>query len=428
MRNVLRSTRARAIAVLAVVACGGSTVAYGYFTAVSTPGNTNPQTGVRTLAAPSAPTASLSGSTVTVSIPQTSPGAGSTLLGSMTGGGYVVRRYADTATPNNNGTVVPAGTCSQSPRVSGAANPLTCTETPLPTGDWKYTATPVLNTFVGLESAASNVVDNTPVAVVAAPSNLAVSTASPGTSTTPTVTGTAPAGATVRIYTNATCTSASPTTATLTGTTFSGTPTAAANTTTSFYATATVNGTTSACSTSTASYTNDTTAPAPQSVVRGAPQGSATNNGKAEAGDQIVLTYSDTMRASTLCVDAGWPTNATSTTGSLSNATVTLTKSGSNTNITIDKCTNVGTVSSANTYAPGNGNPTFTNSTVTAAVVDGKTVLTIQLGTQGTTAPNTVPAAANVTWSPVVSGSTRSADLAGNLITGSTTPTSIALF
>jgi hypothetical protein len=139
-----------------------------------------------------------------------------------------------------------------------------------------------------------------------------------------------------------------------------------------------------------------------------------------------VLTYSETMRASTLCVTAGWPTDATSVAGSLSNATVTLAKSGNNTTITIDRCANVGTITSANTYAPGSGNPTFASSTVTAAVVNGKTVLTVQLGTAGGATPIAATASAAVTWSPL-GGATRSADLAANLIAGTSTNTT-ALF
>ena len=171
--RVLRGRRARLIALLTLLAVGASSVAFGFLTATSRPGASDPVAKARTLAATSAPTATLAGTTATIAIQQTSPGAGSTLLGAMPGGRYVVRRYPSTAgAPGSAGTVV---TCS----VVGAAsaNPYQCSESSVPAGSWKYTAAPRLNNFEGSESPFSGVVTvpagdtAAPAPTIAAPTN-----------------------------------------------------------------------------------------------------------------------------------------------------------------------------------------------------------------------------------------------------------------
>jgi hypothetical protein len=96
------------------------------------------------------PTVSLAGTTVTVSISQIS--VAGQLVGVL-GGGYAVKRY-----PANGGAAVipPSGTCSTS--VTGSAATLTCTETNLPRGDWKYTVSPTLFQWTSAESAASTTI------------------------------------------------------------------------------------------------------------------------------------------------------------------------------------------------------------------------------------------------------------------------------
>ena len=71
-------------------------------------------------------------------------------LGQLAGGGYTVTRYAESApaTP-----IATGGTCAGS--VSGASDPISCTEPSLPTGRWRYTATPTLYSWVGGASAQS---------------------------------------------------------------------------------------------------------------------------------------------------------------------------------------------------------------------------------------------------------------------------------
>ena len=157
LAHIFSSRRARLTALLALVACAGTTVAYGYFTATSTPGSTDPVTRARTLPTPAAPTASASGTSVTVTITQDS--LAGKKLGEHAGGGYRLRRYAGTATVDGTGVTPNAG-CSST--LSGSTATLTCTETNVPSGDWKYTATPVLNAWTGGESAASAVVAGGP--------------------------------------------------------------------------------------------------------------------------------------------------------------------------------------------------------------------------------------------------------------------------
>lgn len=93
------------------------------------------------------PTTSVSGTTVTLTITQ------STLSGNRIGaigGSYSVLRY-----PAAGGTAVTptTGTCASA--VTGAAATLTCTETSTPPGDWKYTVKPILFGWTGVESAVS---------------------------------------------------------------------------------------------------------------------------------------------------------------------------------------------------------------------------------------------------------------------------------
>jgi hypothetical protein len=94
------------------------------------------------------PTASLVGRDATVSWAQ-SIVVGSP-LGQLAGGSYTVTRYAESAptTP-----IAVGGSCAGT--VSGASDPISCTEPSLPTGRWRYTATPTLDSLVGSASAQS---------------------------------------------------------------------------------------------------------------------------------------------------------------------------------------------------------------------------------------------------------------------------------
>lgn len=95
------------------------------------------------------PTVSASGSTVTVSIPQIS--VAGDLVGVL-GGGYTIKRY-----PAAGGAAVtPGGSCESS--VTGSAPTLTCNETNMPRGDWKYTVSPTLFQWTSAESTASTAI------------------------------------------------------------------------------------------------------------------------------------------------------------------------------------------------------------------------------------------------------------------------------
>ena len=72
------------------------------------------------------------------------------LLGQLAGGGYTVARYAE----NDLTTAIAAGgSCAGTH--SGPADPMSCTESSLATGRWSYTVTPVLYSWIGIESAGS---------------------------------------------------------------------------------------------------------------------------------------------------------------------------------------------------------------------------------------------------------------------------------
>ncbi|MDQ3677522.1 MAG: hypothetical protein M3401_12090 [Actinomycetota bacterium] len=97
--------------------------------------------------AASQPSASASSQDVTVSWTQ-SMFLGSP-LGSYAGGGYTLKRYAEggstATTPNAN--------CATT--ISGGGATLQCVEVGVPYGSWQYTASPLLHTFTGDESAKS---------------------------------------------------------------------------------------------------------------------------------------------------------------------------------------------------------------------------------------------------------------------------------
>jgi fibronectin type 3 domain-containing protein len=93
------------------------------------------------------PSTTVTGTAVTVSWTQ------STLLGARlgtySGGGYAITRYAAAG----GSPITPASSCATP--VSGSTATLQCTESGVPYGAWKYSVTPVLNSFTGTESAQS---------------------------------------------------------------------------------------------------------------------------------------------------------------------------------------------------------------------------------------------------------------------------------
>ena len=130
----------------------------------------------------------------------------------------------------------------------------------------------------------------------AAPTALTTSPASPANNNAPRVLGTADAGSTVKIYTNATCTSAVAVTGTAANFASPGLAvTVADDSSTTFYATATNGvGNVSTCSTDNVTYVEDSTAPAAPTGLTTSPASPANNNnpsvlGTAQTGSTVKI-------------------------------------------------------------------------------------------------------------------------------------------
>lgn len=93
------------------------------------------------------PAAAVSAQSVTVTWTQST--FLGTRLGSFTGGGYLIKRYAQGSSTG----VTPGAGCNSV--VAGTTATLQCVEGAVPYGTWQYTVSPVLNTFTGAESANS---------------------------------------------------------------------------------------------------------------------------------------------------------------------------------------------------------------------------------------------------------------------------------
>ena len=140
------SKRSRILVVAAVgVALSVAGVVGAYWSTGSDPGG-NGHASAGSLPMAATPTASPASRDATVSWTQ-SIVLGSR-LGQLAGGGYAVTRYAESfpTTP-----ILGGGSCAGT--ISGASDPLGCTDPSLPTGRWRYTATPTLYNWVGGASA-----------------------------------------------------------------------------------------------------------------------------------------------------------------------------------------------------------------------------------------------------------------------------------
>jgi len=143
-----------------VIACACAAGALAFWTTGSSSGS-NGRSDIGTLGTGATPSASLVGRTATVSWAQTIVAGNK--LGTLASGGYTVRRYAVSApgTP-----ITPGASCAGS--VTGASDPLSCTETSLPTGRWLYTEVPTYFLWTGgtsSQSTAVTVVPDAPVSV-----------------------------------------------------------------------------------------------------------------------------------------------------------------------------------------------------------------------------------------------------------------------
>jgi hypothetical protein len=153
-RRLLRRPRGRtrrillvAAALLATLAVTGGVIAF--FSAGSNPGGGSAQAG--TLDPGNEPTSVGDDRDVTVSWTQNSPAFLGGVLGNdpNDAGGYLVTRYADGDT-----NPIPAGDDCDGLR-RGAADPLDCSESSLPTGRWQYTVTPKYYNWLGAASSKS---------------------------------------------------------------------------------------------------------------------------------------------------------------------------------------------------------------------------------------------------------------------------------
>jgi hypothetical protein len=234
--------------------------------------------------------------------------------------------------------------------------------------------------------------------------------------TTPTLTGTAEAGSTVRIYDGVTQVGSG----TATGGNWSITTSALTSGAHTLTATATdAAGNTSGASAG-LTVTIDATVPVPVDVVLA--NGNVAK--KIDTGDTATIQYSEAVRASTFCT--AWSDGGS--TQSLTNATVTVGDSGGNDTLTVTtaSCTfRLGTII-AGDYVGGGGatSATFTSSNVTWDPT--ARTLTITLGTLGVS--NTIKT--NVTAvAPRYTPVTNLTDLAGNAMAATqfTDPTATGL-
>ncbi|MGO4254793.1 hypothetical protein AB4Y81_21285 [Paenarthrobacter sp. TAF1] len=342
------------------------------------------------------PGTSVSGTTVTVNWTATTTAGGRTVTG------YSIARYSSAA----GGTRVAAtGTCQ------GPVAGLSCAEANVPAGTWYYTVTPLLSLWQGTESIRSTgttpVTDTTPpnAPVVNAPAvvNAALADKVP-------VSGTAEANSSLVL--TVTGAGAQPVTQSMvvnSAGNWTALPVDVRNFTDgtiSYSAKATdAAGNTSAAGTATSS--KDATAP----TVTNVQLGNGGVAGKIDKNDTVIVTFSESLKASTICNT--WTSNtATQTLGG--NGVVTVNVSAGNVlTVTSSACTvNLGSLAMTGAYAGsamsfgGNGSNA---SSLTWNPGTGAKTLTITLGgASGTANTSVAAAAATLTASPTLT------DIAGN--------------
>ncbi|MFK0042000.1 Ig-like domain-containing protein [Paenarthrobacter sp. NPDC090517] len=286
------------------------------------------------------PATAVSGTSVTVTWTASTTAAGRPVTG------YSIARYA-TATAGTG--MAAAGTCA------GTIAALSCVDNNVPTGTWYYAVTPLLSAWQGAEStrSAATALDATPpvAPVITAPAyvyssnvnNVPVSgTAEPGSTVVLTVTG---AGA-------------QPLTQTMTAN-GSGNWTAAPLNTSAFNE-GTINysarATDAAGNTSpagTADSTKDVTAPTVTGVQL---TNGGTTAGKVESGDYVTLTFSEPLRASTICSTWTSPDSTQTVSGNGNNRVVVNVGSNDVLSVITNSCPvlRVGAVALGGHYASSN--------------------------------------------------------------------------
>ena len=254
-----------------------------YVTATDTAGNASACTSASIMYTENS--AAVATPTLTSTTPSSPSNSSTTpMLNGSSLAGYQVRVYTDptcTGSLNGSGTADASGNFSI--QVSAVANATTT---------FYATANNGVNTSACSAGLSYTHDTNPPTA----PTSLAVTPTSPANANSPTISGSAEAGSTVRLYTNNTCTSGIAGSATATGGTFSIPVTVSDNTTTSFYATASdAAGNTSGCSSSTVQFIEDSLPPGLPAVLSTQPTSPSNSNtspivnGTAETGSTVRL-------------------------------------------------------------------------------------------------------------------------------------------
>lgn len=168
--------------------------------------------------------------------------------------------------------------------------------------------------------------------------------------------------------------------------------------------------------------TGDTTAPRPTALLanNGLTSSGESGDGKAEPGDTMEITFSESLDASTIC--AAWP--ASPSIDQTATVTVALVNGAgtSRDKVTVSGC-NVGEILLGSGDYTNTGGATFGSSTVTWSPASNKLTVLLGTGTTGTALKETNAANDNV-YTPA----SAIEDLAGNSITGTASVTDAKFF
>lgn len=311
------------VTIVVAVLLVGTTAAWAAWTIGSA--NAHGSSKARTMPTATAPTASASGTTVTVSWSAASFPGGPNVAG------YVVRAY--NATTNASRAV--GGTCT------GTVTALTCSDTGVSAGGWQYTVQTRQSGWVGPESAKSTTVTVAapPPTDTTAPTttdNSATIGAGPhNTNKTVTLTPTDNAGGSGVAATYYTTNGTTPTTSSTQGTSVL---LSTDGTYTIKYFSVDVAGNAEAVKTASTGITIDKTAPVPTAVtlVNGGGSGGL---GTAARGDRIDVTVSEALAVSSMC--STWSGNATNQAlnTNADAVVVTITDNGTNDVLTVSTST-----------------------------------------------------------------------------------------
>lgn len=352
-----------------------------------------------------APSAVVSGGAASISWKQ-----GTTAEGRPVGG-YTVARYSSAS-----GGIKVSGTGG----CAGIITVLTCSEASLPAGTWYYTVTPVLGAWVGVESARSAGIagDSTPPAAPTITAPAVINSANAGSVP---VSGAVEPGSSVTITVKdagAVHTLAQTVTANGSGQwTASNFNLALFTDGTITYSAVATDAAGNASIAGTATSAKDTAAPAVTVALVNGPDAAKNQPGFADAGDKVVISYSETMNASSIC--SAWTSNATNYTINGNNA-VSIQINGKVLTASVSGCQvlRIGDVALDGTYGTTAGPLVFGGSGGNVSSItwnaSGKT-LTLTLGKLASGGPAQT-AAGN--GSPTVAPPTGVTDVNGNQAVG----------